>query len=62
MLFLEGLTHLEAPHVSWVARVLEAILIALQEKLEEKPEKNKKSISERAKVPPGLISVTKNDR
>ena len=53
MLFLEGLTHLEAPHVSWVARVLEAVLIALQEKLEEKPgteaEREKKCNQLRAK-------------
>ncbi len=29
--------HLETTHVAWVARVLQTILVAFQEKLEEKP-------------------------
>lgn len=29
--------HLEPPHVSWVSRILEAVLVALQEELQEEP-------------------------
>ena len=29
--------NLEAAHVTWVARVLQAVLVALHEELEEKP-------------------------
>lgn len=40
--FRSGLTHLKTPHVSWVPRVLETVLIALQKKLEEKPGRESK--------------------
>ncbi|OQR71689.1 hypothetical protein BIW11_10852 [Tropilaelaps mercedesae] len=30
-------TNLEPPHVSWVSRILEAVLVALQEELQEEP-------------------------
>ena len=30
-------TNLEASHISWVSRILEAVLVALEEELELKP-------------------------
>jgi len=36
LLILSG--YLEPPHVSWVARILQTILVTLQEEFQEKPE------------------------
>lgn len=35
---MNTLTHLEAPHITWVAGILKAVLVALEEELEEESE------------------------
>ena len=41
-----GDDHLEPPHVPRVARILETILVALEEKFQEEPDNNKEQVSE----------------